>query len=396
MQKKISLLLVFSLVFLLVGCSDGGDSGPKEGTLKVAQPIDKETTEKVTNSTITFNGQQKSSTGFSQTMETGSYKLKVEKENYEIWEEEVTIKESKENVVTPELVFGDKEVETGPNWQDISQPSNVSSSFSGDYIKISWDIPDTKVAGYKIYRSRTEDLPSKPFKVVEKEDLLEENNSYDWIDPTVEKQETYHYWLEAYNDSGIVSQLSSKTNGIFVDLYAVNFDYESTISGLDVYLFSDINDWKEPIGQLSEDNGNGVYDFTIDLNSGEYKYLFYLSKWIVPDGADDYADDNVGGQNAVANVPAEEDSYIFEYTPAEGGFNIYLASEINGWGEAVGNDEWKLTDENDDGTYQLTVPLDPGEYEYKYVIDKVVRDDSNSDKLVDSDQGEVSAVVVGN
>jgi hypothetical protein len=57
----------------------------------------------------------------------------------------------------------------------------------------------------------------------------------------------------------------------------------------------------------------------------------------------------------------------FNFQPQGRVKKIYLAGNFNGWNP--GNDDYLLSDEDGDGIYSITIKLEPGTYQYKYVID---------------------------
>lgn len=57
----------------------------------------------------------------------------------------------------------------------------------------------------------------------------------------------------------------------------------------------------------------------------------------------------------------------FNYQPAGRVKKLYLAGNFNGWNPS--NDEYLLSDEDGDGVYSITIELEPGTYQYKFVID---------------------------
>ncbi len=60
-------------------------------------------------------------------------------------------------------------------------------------------------------------------------------------------------------------------------------------------------------------------------------------------------------------------SVRFNFQPQGRVKKIYLAGSFNGWNP--GNDEYLLSDEDGDGIYSVTIKLEPGTYQYKYVVD---------------------------
>lgn len=57
----------------------------------------------------------------------------------------------------------------------------------------------------------------------------------------------------------------------------------------------------------------------------------------------------------------------FNYQPSGRVKKIYLAGNFNGWNPS--NDEYLLSDEDGDGIYSISIQLEPGTYQYKFVID---------------------------
>ena len=57
----------------------------------------------------------------------------------------------------------------------------------------------------------------------------------------------------------------------------------------------------------------------------------------------------------------------FNFKPDGKPGEIFLAGTMNGWNPA--NSDYLLKDEDGDGIYSITVPLAPGTYQYKFVVD---------------------------
>lgn len=69
-------------------------------------------------------------------------------------------------------------------------------------------------------------------------------------------------------------------------------------------------------------------------------------------------------------------SVRFNFQPQGRVKKIYLAGNFNGWNP--GNDDYLLSDEDGDGIYSITIKLEPGTYQYKFVIDSRWTKDPNS------------------
>lgn len=57
----------------------------------------------------------------------------------------------------------------------------------------------------------------------------------------------------------------------------------------------------------------------------------------------------------------------FNYRPPQKPGKIYLAGNFNDWNPS--NEAYVLQDPDGDGIYSIIVPLEPGTYQYKFVID---------------------------
>jgi hypothetical protein len=66
----------------------------------------------------------------------------------------------------------------------------------------------------------------------------------------------------------------------------------------------------------------------------------------------------------------------FNFQPQGRVKKIYLAGNFNGWNPS--NDDYLLSDEDGDGIYSITINLEPGTYQYKFVIDSRWTKDPNA------------------
>lgn len=86
-----------------------------------------------------------------------------------------------------------------------------------------------------------------------------------------------------------------------------------------------------------------------------------------------------GGENYV--IPYKTSAKVnktFTYTPPEKVNKVNLFGSFNGWNRG----ELPMSDKKSPGTYEITIPLDPGSYEYKFFVDSVeVVDPLNSEKI---------------
>ena len=85
-----------------------------------------------------------------------------------------------------------------------------------------------------------------------------------------------------------------------------------------------------------------------------------------------------GQQMAIPVSIAREVTHRFVYRPAEKPEKVTVFGSFNAWNR----NELPLTDEDGDGTYQITIPLEPGRYEYKFFVDgREVLDPQNPDSI---------------
>ncbi len=88
--------------------------------------------------------------------------------------------------------------------------------------------------------------------------------------------------------------------------------------------------------------------------------------------------DLLGQQMAIPVSIAREVTHRFEYRLTEKPQQITVFGSFNAWNRNA----LQLTDEDGDGTYQITIPLEPGRYEYKFFIDgREVLDPQNPDSI---------------
>jgi len=75
---------------------------------------------------------------------------------------------------------------------------------------------------------------------------------------------------------------------------------------------------------------------------------------------------------------ARSQKYLFTYTPGADEKKVNLFGQFNSWNRQ----ELELKDLNNDGKFEIEIPLDPGRYEYKYFVDgKEIVDPANPLKV---------------
>ncbi|MBQ8279082.1 MAG: type I pullulanase [Roseburia sp.] len=154
-----------------------------------------------------------------------------------------------------------------------------------------------------------------------------------------------------------------------VDGTSVTFRYYAP-DATAVYLAGSMNGWSTTATSLTK-GSNGVFEVTLDLEAGTYEYKF------VVDGAwtndPNNTNDKVGDNNTVTVV---DESVPTVVSPEVDGFDVTfryyapdattvcLAGAMNGWsGTAT-----PMT-KGDNGVFEVTLTLEAGSYEYKFVVD---------------------------
>ncbi|MBP5641210.1 MAG: glycogen-binding domain-containing protein [Victivallales bacterium] len=75
---------------------------------------------------------------------------------------------------------------------------------------------------------------------------------------------------------------------------------------------------------------------------------------------------------------------------AEIGSQVYLAGDFNNWNTM----EFALVDKNGKGEYAISLPLEPGCYQYKFFVDGVWCMDDNNPEVVISQMGTINNVII--
>ena len=137
-----------------------------------------------------------------------------------------------------------------------------------------------------------------------------------------------------------------------------------------VCLAGAMNGWSGTANPMTKGD-NGVFELTLTLEAGSYEYKF------VVDGASDWITDpnNTATSNGNSLVTVVDESALEVVSPEVDGFDVtfryyapdatavYLAGEMNGW-SATANPMTK----GDNGVFELTLTLEAGSYEYKFVV----------------------------
>ena len=193
----------------------------------------------------------------------------------------------------------------------------------------------------------------------------------------------------------------------------VTFRYQPVIGGVEsVSVAGTFDGWDAGADPMSDPDGDGVWEATIDLVPGRYEYKFVVNgdQWFADDYAADTAPDGFGGQNSVlqvgdqplvvgvgGNAPAAAKApaaglhqVTFRYRPAGKPQQLVLAGSFNDWnvGKTV------MTDPDGDGEYTVTLLLPAGDYQYKFVADgNWITDRVHADGYADDGFGGQNSVI---
>ena len=161
------------------------------------------------------------------------------------------------------------------------------------------------------------------------------------------------------------------------------FQYTSTTAKT-VSVAGEFSNWSEL--PLARDE-SGAWSRTLHLKPGYYGYKLVVDgEWILDPAnparktVNDLENSgvSVGGVQPSAGAAAGVNKIptTFSFSDARAA-SVLLAGEFNNWadnedGKVTGHTEWLLKSDGS-GNWTLTVPLAPGKYRFKYVIDGGVR-----------------------
>lgn len=180
-----------------------------------------------------------------------------------------------------------------------------------------------------------------------------------------------------------------------------------------VMIAGDFTDWDPEILEMY-DIGDGWWEAVLELEPGIYQYKFVVNgeEWVFDPNAFAYIDDGFGGKNSVIEVYKENgelkvgapgkrepkveakenvskeiplgvsivNGKVYFKVQKEQATKAYLAGSFNNW------DPQALEMKNVDGYWVVSLELNPGKYEYKYVFiingNQTWEEDSNAPSYV--------------
>ena len=173
----------------------------------------------------------------------------------------------------------------------------------------------------------------------------------------------------------------------------VTFSFTPVISGVsNVSVAGSFNGWDPNANPLTDDDEDGTYTGVVNLSRGEHTYKFVVDgEWHQDSNNPNTVDDGFGGANSVVHVRAGDTALDAAGTAAPGGAavgmrtvpftvkagknaNVFLAGTFNDWNDS----KTRMSDADGDGVYEIVLLLEPGSYQYKFVVDGNWQADANN------------------
>ena len=234
--------------------------------------------------------------------------------------------------------------------------------------------------------------------------------------------------VEVLTDGGVAGQTPPTTSAVPMPEAAsgqrlVRFVAQAS-PGAQVYLAGEFNGWDPQAQKMDDPDGDGRFEVVLPLEVGRrYAYKFVIDgNWKEDPKAGAFVDDGFGGKNSVVEVAAGEGvldagakghatapppatggaataapvaeaglrSVVFRYQPVISGVNeVFLAGTFNDWNVGA----TPMSDADGDGTYEATLLLAPGDYQYKFVVDGSWITDEQAEDFADDGFGGRNSVI---
>ncbi len=149
------------------------------------------------------------------------------------------------------------------------------------------------------------------------------------------------------------------TNSVFFN-YNHTFKLEGHQEAKQVFLAGDFNNWNPSEFRMLRNN-NG-WEIPVYLREGEHNYKFIIDgKWVLDPKNAKKRSDGKGNENSVLFLG---DPIIFQTSTFPKADELVLTGNFNGWDK----NDLRMKKEKDGWSVPLS--LKPGNYEYKFVVDK--------------------------
>jgi len=132
---------------------------------------------------------------------------------------------------------------------------------------------------------------------------------------------------------------------------------------------------------MSDDDGDGVWTLTVPLEPGDHEYKYALGAWVAQETVPDECGttgDNTNRAFTVAGIAVTtdpvpysgcNDSQDVTFTVDMTGVDLLgQVPTVNGTFNTWCGNCNPMSDDDGDGVWTLTVPLEPGDHEYKYAL----------------------------
>ncbi len=182
-------------------------------------------------------------------------------------------------------------------------------------------------------------------------------------------------------------------------VYEVTFTYKPEGQVQSVSVAGSFNNWDANANPMKYDPATGEWKATLYLPEGTYEYKFVINgkKWVPDPKAKEFKDDGYGGKNSVIKVDssfpkAKLRKVTLKFTPPISGVkSVSVAGTFNNWNPNAN----PMSDDDGDGTWEITLYLPPGEYQYKFVVNgEQWLPDPKAEKFVDDGFGGKNSVLI--
>jgi len=181
------------------------------------------------------------------------------------------------------------------------------------------------------------------------------------------------------------------------------FTYEAP-QAREVYLAGSFNNWDPRANPLTKKTKD-IWSIVIPLSPGSYEYKFVVDgSWFHDPHNPNSVPDPYGGKNSLLRVTTKgviekpitapqlkgpqkvKEGILFTYYAPQAN-QVFLAGEFNSWSP---NSDLMKKDEK--GAWSIVIPLEPGTYQYKFVIDGTWKEDPQNPAKVDDGYGGFNSI----
>jgi hypothetical protein len=165
-------------------------------------------------------------------------------------------------------------------------------------------------------------------------------------------------WITDPSNQQKESDYEGNTNSVFFN-YNYNFELDSYQDAKKVYVAGSFNDWRE--SELLMIKKDAKWQLPLYLSEGIHSYKFIVDgSWITDPENKLVRPDGNGNENSILFIGKPEIIKCYSFHNAQ---NVILSGQFNNWNEAELDMTRKV------GYWEIGIPLKPGNYEYKYIVD---------------------------